>query len=55
MDLYELLFAPYQIRRWFDLIFKEGAKKSLNELAINKNISKEKIDSAARMWEDLGL
>lgn len=49
------LFIPYQFRRWFDLVFKGNIKKSLNELDINKNLSQEKINSAAKMWNDLGL
>jgi hypothetical protein len=49
------LFIPYQFRRWFDLVFKEDVKKSLNELEINKNMSEEKIDFATKMWNDLGL
>ena len=49
------LFVPYQFRRWFDLVFKEDVKKSMNELDINKKISEEKVESAAKMWQDLGL
>ncbi|MBR5322874.1 MAG: nucleotidyltransferase family protein [Clostridia bacterium] len=49
------LFVPYQFRRWFELIFKEDIKNSLNELQINKNISSEKAFSVAKMWNDLGL
>ena len=49
------LFIPYQFRRWFDLVFKEDIKKSLNELEINKNMPQEKIESAAKLWNDLGL
>ena len=49
------LFVPYQFRRWFDLVFKEDIKSSINELEINQNLSSEKIDSAKKMWKDLGL
>lgn len=49
------LFIPYQFRRWFDLVFKEDVKKSLNELEINQNMPKEKIDSVTKMWNELGL
>lgn len=45
----------YQVRRWFDLLFGGRAKYSINELRVNKNISKNEVASVNNMIDELGL
>lgn len=50
------LYGPYQVRRWFDIIFREGkAKSSLRELKTNSDLSAEEIEAVAAMWRELGI
>lgn len=48
-------YPLYHFRRWFDIMFEGKAGKAVAELKTNRTISKEKVDSAAKMWSDLGL
>lgn len=51
----KILLPIYNIRRWFKLLFKGGVKRSLRELVVNYNISKDKFDEVNNLIRELDL
>lgn len=50
-----ILFPFYQVRRWFRILFCGGRKTAMNEIKVNKNITKEQQERAKKLLEDLNL
>ena len=50
-----ILFPFYQVRRWCRILFCGGRKAALNEIKVNKNITKEQQEQAKKLLEDLNL
>lgn len=44
-----------QVRRWFKLIFRGHAKRSMRELSYNSNISKSQADEMKTFLDEIGL
>ena len=44
-----------EVRRWFKLLFKGGAKRGINELSANSRTSKAEQDAAKAFLAELGL
>ena len=51
----KILLPFYEIRRWGKLLFKGGAKRSINELAINNSTTPEQQVQISALLCDLGL
>ncbi len=49
------LMPFYQVRRWFSILFGDSKKRGLQELKLNGNISKEQIELANNIMDELGL
>ena len=50
------ILTPFcQVRRWFKLLFFGGFKRSVNELRINSEISKEQAEKNKMFLNDIGL
>ncbi len=49
------MYPLYQLRRWYEIIFKGRAEYSINELKISQTMSEEKVEQTSMMLEDLGL
>lgn len=50
-----ILFPFYQVRRWCRILFCGGRKAAMNEIKVNKNITKEEQERAKKLLEDLNL
>ena len=50
-----ILFPFYQVRRWCRILFCGGRKTAMNEIKVNKNITKEEQERAKKLLEDLNL
>ena len=50
-----ILFPFYQVRRWCRILFCGGRKAAINEIKVNKNITKEEQERAKKLLEDLNL
>lgn len=50
-----ILFPFYQVRRWFRILFCGGRKTAMNEIKVNKNITKEQQERAKKLLEELNL
>ena len=50
-----ILFPFYQVRRWCRILFCGGRKAAINEIKVNKNITKEQQERAKKLLEDLNL
>lgn len=50
-----ILFPFYQVRRWCRILFCGGRKAALNEIKVNKNVTKEEQERAKKLLEDLNL
>lgn len=50
-----ILFPVYQVRRWCRILFCGGRKAAMNEIKVNKNITKEEQERAKKLLEDLNL
>lgn len=55
LEKHKWLYPLYQLRRWYDLVFKGRAAYSLKELKVNQTISKEQIEQTNRLLKDIGL
>lgn len=51
----KILLPFYEIRRWGKLLFKGGAKRSINELSINSSTTPHKQAQISALLADLGL
>ena len=51
----KILLPFYEIRRWGKLLFKGGAKRSINELSINSSTTPEQQAQISALLADLGL
>lgn len=51
----KILLPFYEIRRWGKLLFKGGAKRSINELSINSSTTPDKQAQISALLCDLGL
>ena len=50
-----ILFPFYQVRRWCRILFCGGRKAAINEIKVNKNITKEQQERVKKLLEDLNL
>lgn len=55
LEKHKWMFPLYQVKRWFDLLFKGRAAYSFNELKTNQTISSDEVEKIKMMIEDLGL
>ena len=55
LEKYPILFPFCEVHRWFSILFSSRRKHALNELRHSAKLSKEKIDEAQYLLENLGL
>lgn len=52
---YKILFPFCQIMRWFKLLFTGGVKRGVKELKMDKNMSRDRVDSIKLLLDELCL
>ncbi len=50
-----ILFPFYQVRRWCRILFCGGRKAAMNEIKVNANLDKAKVEAAKRLMKELEL
>lgn len=55
LNKHKWLTPFYQVVRWFRIVFKGGAKKSVIEFSESANLSKDTQDKTQKLLRDLGL
>ncbi|MDY2880853.1 MAG: nucleotidyltransferase family protein [Candidatus Borkfalkiaceae bacterium] len=55
LEKHKWLLPVYEARRWFSLLFSGGAKRGMNELALNARMTKEEREKTKKMLSSVGL
>ncbi len=55
LERHKWLFPFIQVVRWFKVLFGGGAKRSVNELKANANVTDRQSENAVKMLKALGL
>lgn len=55
LQKHKWLFPFMQVRRWFKLVFGGHAKRTMQELSYNKNISQNNADEMKELLKEIGL
>ena len=50
-----ILFPFYQVRRWCRILFCGGRKTAMNEIKVNANMDKAKVEAARKLMKELEL
>lgn len=55
LEKHKILTPFCEIHRWFTIIFGGRAKRAVNEIKTSNNMGEEKVNSALKLMQDLGL